>query len=191
MTDIEIKERLKNLIILYDSREKKIEHIVQPMLENSVVMKKVTLDVGDYSCMIPKTNNITLLGESFDLDFRSRIVIERKNSIEELSNCLSNDRSRFTRELERSKAKGTKFILLVENGSYERIIQQRYNTELNCRSFMASLHTFQARYSIDIEFISSWLAWNYIYKVLYYFVREELKAYGNGETVRNKAANVG
>ena len=64
--------------------------------------------------------------------FNNKIVVERKNSLEELSGTIST-RDRFESELLR--AKGKKFILMVEESQgYEKIIEHKYKTDYNEKS---------------------------------------------------------
>ena len=77
-TDKEIKELLKNLTILIDTREQK-NHIQQWLTSKKIKTKSKKLDYGDYSCFIPPVEGITDRPLFFDRD----IVIERKKDIDE------------------------------------------------------------------------------------------------------------
>jgi hypothetical protein len=104
-----------------------------------------------------------------------RIAIERKHNLDELSGNLAQNRDRFERELERAQTDGAKLILMVEDGSWDKIIEHKYRTELSEKSYLASLFTFVHRYNIDIQFIPAYFAGMFIYSQFYYFLREELK----------------
>ena len=60
-------------------------------------------------------------------------------------------------------------------GSFEDIIEHKYDTKYNEKSFIASLLTFGHRYGIDKHFIDKKYAGLFIYHQLYYFVREYLR----------------
>lgn len=127
------------------------------------------LDFGDYSAFIPANSEF---GITRDIYFDKKIVIERKNSLEELSSTISS-RDRFESELLR--AKGKKFILMVEESQgYEKIINHKYNTQYNEKAFLSTLFTFQHRYEMNINFIDKKYSGLFIYQQLYYFVRNYL-----------------
>jgi len=169
MTDKQIKNILDNLIIIVDTREQENSNITNYFDAKNISWVSQKLDYGDYSFGIP-----ALLGID-TMTFQQRIVIERKNSLDELSGNIAQARERFEREMERAKTDGAKTILLVENGNYEKILEHKYRTDLNEKSYLASLFSFKARYGIEIEFISEKLSGWYIYNTFKYYLREHLK----------------
>ncbi len=166
-SDKELKELLSTLTIIIDTRENEVAHITDYFDKKNILYVTQKLDVGDYSCIIPADPDLGLMR-----DIYFPVAIERKNSLEELSGNLSNDRSRFESELLRGG--DITLTLLVEDGSYEGIIEHNYRTQLGEKAFLASLLTFYHRYKIDIQFISSKYAELYIYHYFYYYVRELL-----------------
>lgn len=168
-SDSEIKELLKSLVILIDSREQKNEHITEYLDNKSIKHETLKLDHADYSCMIPKNLD---LGIYRDLYFNDCISIERKASLEELSGNFTKDRNRIESEFLRAKGK---LILLIENATYENIILHQYKTEYKPLSFVATLKTFEARYGIETNFIRKAFTGNFIYMTMMYHVRELLK----------------
>lgn len=168
-TDIEIKELLKTLVVLIDTREQKTEHIINYLTDKKVNHEVKKLDHGDYSCYIPK--NIEL-GIYRDMYFTDIISIERKASLEELSGNFTKDRTRIESEFLRAKGK---LILLIENATYENIVLGQYKTEYKPLSFMATLKSFEARYGIETNFVRGAFSGNFIYMTLMYHVREILK----------------
>lgn len=124
------------MTILVDTREQKADHIIGYFDRKSVNHKKKALNYGDYSFLIPANEK---LGIQRDMYFDSKVCVERKGSLEEISGNLSKDRARFEKEL--SLAPETKVILL-ENANYSDIADGNYNTQYNKKSFIGSLHSF-------------------------------------------------
>jgi ERCC4-type nuclease len=166
------KERstlLNSITVICDSREQSNKHITDWFDTKSIPHISQKLDYGDYTFKIP--TNVEL-GINRDLYFDNDIVIERKNSLVELSGNIAQERERFEREWLRFR--DCKKILLIENGSYDSILDGRYNTLLKSKSYIASILTFKYRYNIDIQFIGSKWTAQYIYSTFYYFLREKL-----------------
>ena len=168
-TDKEIKELLKSMIILIDTREQVTDHITNYFKDKGINYITKKLDHGDYSCMIPKNE---LLGIHRDMYFTDTLSIERKGSLEELSGNFTKDRSRIESEFIRSRGK---MLLLIEGCSYEDIILHNYKTDYKPLSFIATLKSFEARYGIETNFIRKAFSGNFIYLTLKYHVREVLK----------------
>lgn len=168
-TDKEIKELLKSMVILVDSRENANSHILKWFDEKKISYKIEKLEFCDYSFMLPA--NLPL-GFNRDLYFTDKISIEKKSGLEEISGNLTTDRLRFESEFIRSKGK---VHLLIENASYEDIIAHKYKTEYNPVSFLASLHSFADRYNFSINFIKdNKYSAQFIYYTFYYHLRNYL-----------------
>ena len=168
-TDTEINKLLESIIILIDSREQKIDHIINYFNAKNIAYRVEKLEHGDFTCMIPKNEE---LGIYRDMYFNNIISIERKANLEELSSNFTRDRYRIENEFIRSKGK---LILLIENSSYEDIINGKYNTKYKPKSFIATLKSFESRYNLQTNFINKAYTGNFIYFTLYYAVRELLK----------------
>ena len=169
-TDFPSSKRQTPPLIIADTREKANKHILEGLKESKIKVINQGLSFGDYSFMVPKNDEF---GISRDLYFNKQIVIERKNSLEELSGNIAQHRSQFENEFLR--ANKCKIILMVEGGSYEDILNQNYKTKLNSSSFFSSLMTFQSRYDLNIQFVNKKIAHKYIYSSFYYYFREYLK----------------
>ena len=168
-TDKEIKELLKSIVILVDSRENANSHILKWFDEKKISYKIEKLEFCDYSFMLPA--NLPL-GFNRDLYFTDKVSIEKKSGLEEISGNLTTDRLRFESEFIRSKGK---VHLLIENASYEDIIAHKYKTEYNPVSFLASLHSFADRYNFSINFIKdNKYSAQFIYYTFYYHLRNYL-----------------
>ena len=83
--------------------------------------------------------------------FYNDIILERKNSLEELSGCFAQTRERFNDEWSRCYAK--RKYLLIENATYKDLIEGNYNTKYNSKSFLGSLHSFNAKYGLEMVFM--------------------------------------
>jgi len=171
MTNKRLKEILDSITIICDSREQENSHILDYFDKHGIKHISRKLDYGDYSFELPPISDI---GFNEVTTFESRICVERKNSLDELSGNIAQSRERFERELQRAKENHAKLILMVEDGTYLQIMKHKYKTDLNERSYLASLFSFKARYGIEIEFIENKLSGWYMFQTFKYFLREEL-----------------
>jgi ERCC4-type nuclease len=166
---------LDSITILIDTREHSEGNcaaIMRYFDSKGIKHIRKALKFGDYSFYIPAFPEIGLDTSS---SFENELVFERKASITELSGNLSQNRERFENEFIRAKEVGAKVILLVENGSFMDILQHKYRTGLNEKSYIASLFSFQHRFNIDIQFIPAKMTGWYIANCCRYYLREKLK----------------
>ena len=174
MTDKRLSDILQGITVIVDTRENENSHLIKYFDSKGITWVSQKLDYGDYTFGIPAIPELN----NGIMTFQNRIVVERKNSIEELSGNIAQSRERFERELELARNDKAKLILLVENGTYEKILEHKYRTDLNEKSYLASLFSFKARYGIEIEFISEKLSGWYIHQTFRYHLREFLKSGG-------------
>lgn len=146
-TDKELDELVNSMVILIDTREHKVDHIIESFEKNNIAYKKKALDYGDYSFLIPANEKLSI---PRDLSFATNVVVERKASLEEISGNLTKERDRFEKEL--CLAPKTK-VLLIENANYSDVATGNYQTQYNKKSFLASLHSFWFKYNIPIMFM--------------------------------------
>lgn len=146
-TDKELDELVNSMVILIDTRERKVDHIIESFEKNNIAYKKKALDYGDYSFLIPANEKLSI---PRDLSFATNVVVERKASLEEISGNLTKERDRFEKEL--CLAPKTK-VLLIENANYSDVATGNYQTQYNKKSFLASLHSFWFKYNIPIMFM--------------------------------------
>lgn len=167
-SDKELKELLSSMVILVDSREQQNQHILDYFEQKRIPYKTQKIDTGDYSCFIPANSEMGIVR---DLHFP--IVIERKNSVDELAQSIK-DRSRFEAELIRSQQ--LNFTLLVEEmNGYAAILMGKYRSQYDPKALLASLKTFEARYGFGTVYLSANHTGHFIYHHLYYHVRHLLK----------------
>ena len=167
-SDSELKKLLKSIIILIDTRENKTGHITDYFDKHGIPYKTKKLDYGDYSFYLPEQPE---LGIQRDIYFNDEIAVERKRSLNELSNNFTHDRTQFENELIRSS--NGKMILLIENvKGYQNIIKHNYRTDYKPKSYIGTLHTFRHRYGMEVMFIDPAYSGNFIYYTFYYYLRE-------------------
>lgn len=147
-TDSEIQKILKSIVILVDSREKSASHITEWFDKHKIKYEIMALPSGDYSFALDAIPELDLPYRTY---YYNDVLLERKNSLEELSGCFSQTRERFNDEWSRCYAK--RKYLLVENGTYEDLVNGRYNTQYNSKSFLGSLHSFNAKYGLEVVFM--------------------------------------
>ncbi len=169
-SESEQKQLLKSITVLADTRENQNQHIVSWLTKKSIPCQSMKLGSGDYSFMVPANSE---LGIYRDMYFDNEIWVERKASLDELSNNLSHERQRFEDEMLRA---GTcQKYLLIESGSLNDIINGHYKTELSPSSYFASVLTFSQRYGLETIFASPEHSGQVIYGLFYYHLRELLK----------------
>jgi ERCC4-type nuclease len=103
------------------------------------------------------------------------LTIERKQNLDELAGCFTHDRARFEREFERAKANNGKIVLLVEDASWENLLNGRYRSKFNSNAFSASVCAWAARYNLNLFFCKSETSGRIIHDLLYYDLKERIE----------------
>jgi len=171
LTYNQIKKLADSIVILIDTREKQNKHILKFLDYENIKYQSYTFKFADYSFMLPANKK---LGIAEDVYFDNRMVIERKNSIEELCGNIGTNRERFKRELD--KAGRSKFTLLIENATYAQMVQGKYKSKVSIASLIATLATFEARYNIIVKFMPEpSFTGHYMYYTFKNWLREWLK----------------
>lgn len=163
-TPSEIDRILKSMVVLVDTREQPTAAFHKRMELLPCGHERQKLDFGDYSCKICLLN-----GDWIYLD--KYVSIERKMNLDELCQCFTNGRERFKREFLRAKEAGAKTFLLVENGSWENLLNGKYRSRFNPNAFSASILLWCSRYNIQLEFCKAETTSSMIYKLLYYYTK--------------------
>lgn len=149
---------LKKVTIIIDSREKSVKHITNVFDQMNIKYKIQKLDIGDYS----------FLFEHYDSNEISKCIIERKNSLDELSQNFTVNRERFNKEFQKLTS-DNKCHLLIENNSLNDLIAGKYTSQISRNSFLASLLSFEYRYNINVHFIKKNYTAFYITRLFYYY----------------------
>ena len=170
-TETEEKQLLSSIVILVDTREKVNNHIIEYFDKYNIPYKKKAMAHGDYSFYVPKNDALSVTRDTY---FDNEIFIERKASLDELSNNLSNERANFEEEFAIAKAK-TKY-LLVENANYQDVVTGNYKTQYNKKSFIGSLHSFNHKYNLQIVFMPDHaFSPIFIYGTMQYYLRNQIR----------------
>ena len=172
MDVFQIRDILDTFRVVVDNREQMTPRAKHRLKALGVPIEHGTLNYGDYAANADMPDG-PLLDTSVTM--KPGCVIERKMSLDELAACLGRDRARFVRELERAKAAGAKIYLLVEDASWEKIINHNYRSKLHPNSFLASLLAFQVRYGLTIVFCTQLTTGRMIREILYRELKEVLE----------------
>ena len=189
--------------VVIDSREKSINHILTKF-EEGFELKPSHHDMyrgikSKYSDPVAyyiqekglKTGDFTIcvqLPSGEQINFKDKVVIERKQGLNELcSNLFDKDSkdseglNRFERELKRGYEQGIKIYLLVEQSDlYSKIYSSkhfRYDkaSKVNPSSFVAMLESLLVRYNVNLVYCDKKDSARIIHDILYYHAREYLK----------------
>lgn len=170
MTDKQIKEVFTNYCyILIDKREKML-HIKNKFEELGTHFRMQNLNYGDYGIVIIPN---PIIGNEEEI--LMKVSVERKNGLDELAMNLTSDNKRFYREMERClKDKGT-MVIMIENCTYNDIVEHNYRSELKPKAFLGLLHSLTAKYGVQFIFIPRDTSSLFVYNFLKYYTRNILK----------------
>lgn len=148
--ETKLKEAIKNMTVLCDTRENKMEHVTDWMDAKKIKWERRKLDFGDYSVEL----NLNLDGIPPKISLEKHVVIERKHSIDEIATNIGTDRDRFEKEFIRIKAAGAKCILLLENFSWERVYlgpdTGGYRSKMPPDLIATGINQFVSRYDLGL-----------------------------------------
>ena len=195
-------KKLKYKVVI-DSREKSINHILnkfnegfenKPSHHDMYRGKKSTysepiqyyiqekgLKVGDYTIAVQLPNKEVI-------NFKDKVVIERKADLNELCCNLFDSKSkddegltRIEREFKRAKEQGIKVHLVIEtNNMIDKILSSkhfRYDTasKVNPKSFQMMFLSLCNRYDISVWYCNKKDSARLIHDLLFVYAREYLK----------------
>jgi len=169
-TDKEKNELLKSIVIIVDKREQKCGHITDWFDKKGIKWVEKTLKNGDYSCYLPANPELNI---ERDMYFDGEIIVERKNSVDELAGNFTKHRTRFEEEM--ATFPGKKY-LLIEGNTYGDVVAGNYRSEYAAKSYLATLHAFNHRYDLQVFFMpDKSLSGLWIYSTFMYWLRERLR----------------
>ena len=174
----EIKRALESMIFLVDTREQDTPALRRRLQALGRPWERTKLDVGDYSCTYETPD-----GARRQLP----ACVERKMGLDELVSCFTTGRGRFEREFQRAVGVGTRMHLLVENGSWDRVLAGEYRSRITPASLSASMLAWSRRYDFPIYFCRPENTGQMIYKILRYELKELLERGGEVGTGMDQA----
>jgi ERCC4-type nuclease len=172
-----MKRSTQNIIIdsfriIVDTREQITDRSEQRYASMAAGIDRAVLDYGDY------TYNLTLPdGPLHDIAQRiqPKCVIERKQNLDELAMCFTRSRDRFQREFDRAAAAGAKIFLLVENASFDMILNGQYRSKVNPNAFLSSILSWSIRYDMVPVFCDMKSSGRLIHDILFRDMKERLE----------------
>lgn len=126
--------------IIVDSREKKCDHIKKWFDKHGIEYEIRKLDEGDYQ----------IAGQP-------NISVDRKKDMQEMYNCVVNDKSRFYKEVRRCHQKGIKLYVLIEHGGQIKSLadvpswKPKYGT-ITSREIADRLYRLHISYGVEFLF---------------------------------------
>ena len=167
------KEVLKSFSVIADTREQPTDKSRRRYASMGVPVERATLDFGDYTwnAVLPDGRPI------YDTENRIQptITIERKESLDELAQCFTRSRDRFRREFQRAADHQARIFLIVENASFEKLVNGRYRSRFNPNAFLASVTAYTVRYNMNLLFCKEDTSGRLIKEILYRDLKERLE----------------
>lgn len=175
MNNFEIDRAIKSMIILVDTREQDTERARRRLNALPCEYRRQALNYGDYSYAfkLPESDHYSV--EFSDQTISPVCAIERKMHLDELAGCFTKSRERFEKEFERARSNNANVFLIVENASYENLINGKYRSRFNPKAFLASLIAWQIRYGIHTIFCKEETSPALIYEVCKRDLKERLE----------------
>ena len=127
---------------VFDTREKKNEHIKSYFEKHGIEYEVKKLDVGDYQ-----------------IEGKLQISVDRKRNLQELSKNLMNvkDHSRFWKEVRRAREQKIKLFVLVEHGGQIKSIEDVAKwtdiySGVSGRALMDEIYRVHIAYGVEFLF---------------------------------------
>ena len=173
MDRLDIEACLESMEILIDTREQPNARAAKRFNSFGCPYKRQTLSFGDYTYNFRLPNGKWLFEPN--MTAQGHCVIERKMSLEELSGCFCQQRDRFRREFEKAHESGATIYLLVEDATWEKILNHGYKTKFNPNAFLSTLTAWTTRYDIKTVFCKKETSGKLIKEILYRELKERLE----------------
>lgn len=173
MQPIDIENTLESMVVLVDSREQPTERAKKRYKAFGIPYKRVTLSYGDYSYNAKLPSGKWIFDENETI--KPLLAMERKMNLDELANCFCSGRDRFEREFKRAKENGARIFLVIENGSWEHLLNGKYRSHMNHNAFLASLAAWIIRYDLQLIFCKEEISGILIREFLYRDLKERLE----------------
>lgn len=173
MHPLEINKILSSFTVISDTREQNTDRAKKRYLSMGVPIERAKLDYCDY------TYNFTLLDGKREYEVTKPIFpvcgIERKESLDELAQCFTRERKRFTKEFDKARLRGCRTYLIVENATWENLYNGKYRSKYHPNAFVASLDAWMVRYNTEVLFCKEETTGKLIKDILYRDLKERLE----------------
>lgn len=186
MDNFEIQSCLDSMVILVDTREHPSRQAEKRYKAFGAPYERVVLDYGDYAYNFTLPSGKRLYGAENSTRIHPKVVVERKMSLDELAMCFGRQRERFEREFDRAKSHGARIYLLIENSTWENLLNGKYRSKLHPKAFAASLTAWTARYDMIPIMCKAETSGKLIKEILYRELKERLE---DGRITENGAQN--
>ncbi len=173
MKPFQEKEMLDSFKVLVDTREQNNERLRRRLARLEVPFSRVPLNYGDYTYNALLPSGKWLFDE--DKMVSGLAVIERKMSIDEIAGNFTRSRERFQKEFNRAAEHDARIYVLVENGSWEKILGHKYNSKMHPNSLKASINAWMVRYNTNITFCKEETTPILIRDILYRDLKERIE----------------
>lgn len=127
--------------ILIDSRERKNLHILKRLTELNQPFRIVTMKYADYSF------------EWNGVDYRNLICVERKANLTELCGNLAKGKIRFEKEFSKAKVDKCKVVLMIEDGSWEKIEKSEYRSKFSPAELTKRIKIWVNHFQLELKFV--------------------------------------
>ena len=140
MNNFDLEKTLSTIVYIFDTREKKNDHIKAYFEKHGIPFKVQKLDEGDYQ-----------------IEGKPGRTVDRKQNLQEMYNCVVNDKSRFMKEVRRCYEKGIKLYILIEHGPQIKTLEDvpkwknKYGN-ISSREIMERLYRLHISYGVEIIF---------------------------------------
>lgn len=161
LTPLTYDNFIKEIVIVIDQQEKANYWITNYFKKENISYVLQHMKAGDYGFI----HN----------DKPQAIIVERKNSLTELSGNLATEakKTRFYKEFD--KVGKCEKYLLIENDNIDNLISGTYGSDFKVNSYIANLLLIQKRKNLNIYFINRYNMGLWILKIFYYHYYENFK----------------
>lgn len=173
MDIFEQRQVLDSMVVLVDNREQPTKRAEERYKLFGSPYERATLSYGDYTYNATLPSGKPLFDTSKTIE--PLIAVERKESLDELAQCFTRGRDRFQREFERATANKAQIFLLVENASWENLLNGKYRSRFNAKAFEASVLAWSIRYGLQLIFCKEESSGILIHDILYRDLKERLE----------------
>ena len=167
MDHFDVKRSLDSMVILVDTREQDTPSLRRRLELMNCPWERQKLDFGDYSakCRLPD-------GEWLDLS--PKVAVERKMSFDELCACFCRGSSALPESLS-GPEKQEHRLPVNRKRLLGNAFAGKYRSQMNPKSFIASMTAWLARYRCQLIFCKSETTGILIHEILYRELKEVLE----------------